>query len=40
MHAFQQQVYMVIDELFLAGEVQETSKIAVLHQLQEIETQD
>eukprot|EP00754_Rhynchopus_humris_P046015 Rhum_TRINITY_DN5495_c0_g1::Rhum_TRINITY_DN5495_c0_g1_i1::g.17594::m.17594/K11827/AP2S1; AP-2 complex subunit sigma-1 len=33
-------VYMVIDELFLAGEVQETSKIAVLHQLQEIETQD
>eukprot|EP01061_Rhynchopus_euleeides_P039875 TRINITY_DN6840_c0_g1_i1.p1 TRINITY_DN6840_c0_g1~~TRINITY_DN6840_c0_g1_i1.p1 ORF type:complete len:143 (+),score=63.19 TRINITY_DN6840_c0_g1_i1:80-508(+) len=33
-------VYMVIDELFLAGEVQETSKLVVLHQLQEIEQQE
>ncbi|KAJ9451191.1 AP-2 complex subunit sigma [Diplonema papillatum] len=33
-------VYMVIDELFLAGEVHETSKVRVLRRLQEIEQLD
>eukprot|EP01063_Lacrimia_lanifica_P019808 TRINITY_DN27220_c0_g1_i1.p2 TRINITY_DN27220_c0_g1~~TRINITY_DN27220_c0_g1_i1.p2 ORF type:complete len:143 (+),score=77.12 TRINITY_DN27220_c0_g1_i1:61-489(+) len=33
-------VYMAIDELFLAGEVQETSKGVVLQRLQEMEVQD
>eukprot|EP00755_Sulcionema_specki_P026307 Sspe_Gene.85325::Locus_56094_Transcript_1_1_Confidence_1.000_Length_674::g.85325::m.85325/K11827/AP2S1; AP-2 complex subunit sigma-1 len=33
-------VYMVLDELFLGGEVQETSKPVVLKRLQEIEAQE
>eukprot|EP00906_Rhabdomonas_costata_P005210 RCo007834 len=33
-------VYMIIDELFLAGEVQETSKPVVLHRVQTIEKMD
>ena len=29
-------VYMILDEFFLAGEVQETSKQAILHRVQEL----
>ena len=31
------QVYMILDEFFLAGEVQETSKQAILHRVQELD---
>ena len=30
-------VYMILDEFFLAGEVQETSKQAILHRVQELD---
>eukprot|EP00761_Pharyngomonas_kirbyi_P013832 gb/GECH01013861.1/.p1 GENE.gb/GECH01013861.1/~~gb/GECH01013861.1/.p1 ORF type:complete len:143 (+),score=38.04 gb/GECH01013861.1/:1-429(+) len=33
-------VYMVIDEMFLAGEIQETSKAVILHRLTHLEKQD
>ena len=33
-------VYMIIDELFLAGEVQETSKPIILHRVQSVEKLD
>jgi AP-2 complex subunit sigma-1 len=31
------QVYKILDEFFLAGEVQETSKQAILHRVQELD---
>lgn len=31
------QVYMILDEFFLAGEVQETSKQTILHRVQELD---
>ena len=34
------QVYMILDEFFLAGEVQETSKQAILHRVQELDKLD
>ena len=33
-------VYMILDEFFLAGEVQETSKQAILHRVQELDKLD
>ena len=33
-------VYMILDEFFLAGEVQETSKQAILHRVQELDKAD
>ena len=31
------QVYMILDEFFLAGEVQETSKQTILHRVQDLD---
>ena len=33
-------VYMILDEFFLAGEVQETSKQGILHRVQELDKQE
>ncbi len=31
------QVYMILDEMFLGGEVQETSKMAIMQRLNELD---